>query len=199
MGKITANTRSVDEGLLRSRFGVAHAGDIVDVAVDSLQYRHDPTDAILGAGEFALRKPHELVGWAKAAWEQERQHFAWEFGPQVLLSGRRQQLPKAVFDDAGVSNGHIAGKCSPYAAVPIRCRIGKKFGRGLNIEGFRKNDLVACPRSLQICNDLSFTSESVDELGLDRQLHVDPRFRLRAISLQDLSRFADFSSNPPVN
>jgi hypothetical protein len=83
-------------------------------------------------------------------------------------------LPKAVFDDGGVSNGHIAGERSPYAAVPVRCRIGKKFGRGLDIQCFRKNDLVACPGSLQVRNDLSFISESVDKLGLDLQLHLKP-------------------------
>jgi hypothetical protein len=65
MGEITANIRPVDEGLLRSSLGVAHAGDIIDVAVDPLQYRHDSTDAIAGSGEFALRKPHEFVGGAK--------------------------------------------------------------------------------------------------------------------------------------
>ena len=60
MGEISANSRPVDECPLCSGLGIAYAGDIIDVAVDPIQYRHDLSDPVAGTPELTLREPHEL-------------------------------------------------------------------------------------------------------------------------------------------
>jgi hypothetical protein len=70
--EIAANSRPVHKRPLSGRLGIAHARDIIDVAMYPFQDCHDPGDAVAGAGKLSLRKSHELVGWTKAAREQER-------------------------------------------------------------------------------------------------------------------------------
>ena len=49
MGEIAANPGPVHKRLLGGGLGIAHAGDIIDVAMDPFQDRHDPGDAVAGA------------------------------------------------------------------------------------------------------------------------------------------------------
>ena len=70
-GEISANSRPVDECPLCSGLGIAHAHDIIDVAMDPIQNRHDLSDPVAGTPELTLREPHELVGRTEAAGQQK--------------------------------------------------------------------------------------------------------------------------------
>ena len=89
----------------------------------------------------------------------------------MLQTGLRKQLSELVLDDGCISDGHVARQGSPYASITVRGGVGKKLGRGLNIQCFRQNDLVPRPRGFQIGDDLGVVGEISDELSLDRQLH----------------------------
>ena len=49
VGEIAADPGSVHECFLGGGLGVAHTGDVIDVAVNPFQDRHDPGDAVAGA------------------------------------------------------------------------------------------------------------------------------------------------------
>ena len=77
----------------------------------------------------------------------------------MLQTGPRKQLSEFVLDDGCIPDGHVARQGSPYAAISVRRGVGKKLGRGLNIQCFRQNDLVTRPRGFQIGDDLGVVGE----------------------------------------
>src|SRR6185369_2029849 len=143
MGEITANSRPIYKRPLGGGFGIAHADNVIDVAVDPLRYRHDLSHPIAGPAELTLREPHELVGGAEAAGQQKRQDLTRKVGPNMLTTGWGKQLPEVILNYRAVPDGNITRERSPHPSVAVGGGVGEDLRQGVNVERFRKNDLVA--------------------------------------------------------
>src|ERR1700704_5622941 len=108
MGEIAAYAGAIHERPLRRRLRIADAGYIVDVAVDPLQDNHDTRHTVAGGAKLALGETHELVRWAKAAWQQKRQYVTRQVRPEMLPTGRVKQLSTVILHCRAVSDGHFA-------------------------------------------------------------------------------------------
>jgi hypothetical protein len=126
------------------------------------------------APALALCEAHELVRWTKSAGQQKGQHFARKIRPQMLPTGFRKQPADFIFDDRDISNIHITGEGGANSPVAVRRFVGKNLCRWLKVERFRKDQLVACVRRLDVGDDLRCVSETIGELRLDGQFHSQP-------------------------